>query len=118
MNDGEDRRHTDSVRVQEKLVRLEERVREVRDDVKEVIAKMDGPPFERSLRGRLHKLETDRVAAELAKQVLATAEEARALSSDRVFTHRQILVGLAFAGVVTLCSLTTLVLVFIHQIPR
>jgi hypothetical protein len=66
---------------------LGERVRalEVRDvatqaDIADIFVLIQGPPWERSLRGRVHELETSHVAASAAEAALAIAKELR---SDR-----------------------------------
>lgn len=59
------------------LAVLVEQVAALRRDVAHVQASIDGPPWERSVRGRLHTLENDASAAKVAAATLAEAQRER-----------------------------------------
>jgi len=48
----------------------------------ELLAKMDGPPWERSVRGRLHALEAESTASKVASAALAEARRERRTAQD------------------------------------
>jgi cytochrome c-type biogenesis protein CcmH/NrfG len=59
------------------LAVLVEQVATMREDLAELTRKVDGPPWERSVRGRLHALEGDASAARIASETLAEAQRER-----------------------------------------
>lgn len=63
--------------IAERLARLEEQVSGVREDVAEVLSRIDGPPWERSLRGRMHTIEAESAAATVAAKTLAEVQHER-----------------------------------------
>jgi hypothetical protein len=73
----------------ERIAKLEERLRalgrESAGRCDELRALIEGPPFERSLRGRLHALEASEASAKLAMEALREAQAERAAAvKDRV----------------------------------
>jgi hypothetical protein len=66
----------------ERIARLAERLRAVAQDGErragELRVLIEGPPFERSLRGRLHTLEQSQASAKLAIEALREAQAERA----------------------------------------
>lgn len=52
----------------ERVAAIEVVMREVRDDVKDIHSAINGPPWERSVRGRLHALEGTSAAVKLLQQ--------------------------------------------------
>lgn len=56
---------------------LEEALRQLRAEHADLAARLDGPPWERSVRGRLHSLESSEAAAKAASSALAEAQAER-----------------------------------------
>lgn len=88
--------------VEARLVALAEQVEYVHADLAE---KIDGGPhveWERSLRGRLHALESESAAAKAAGRALAEAQRERRLATQERLTSRRDHVGLIVkvAGVI------------------
>lgn len=71
------------------LAILREQLEGLRGDVAEVRALVEGPPWERSVRGRLHTLEGEGAAAALASAALAEARlERRRATAARAEQRR------------------------------
>lgn len=62
------------------LAVLGEQMREVREQQAEIISRLDGPPWERSMRGRLHALEAEAAASKASSAALAEAQRERRLA--------------------------------------
>jgi hypothetical protein len=83
--------YSQTVTTDERLAVVEEQVRALRDDLlshhRDMLARIDGGegiPWERSVRGRLHMLEGESVAATVAARALAEAQrERREASRER-----------------------------------
>jgi anti-sigma-K factor RskA len=78
----------------ERITRVEERLRAFAkasaDRDAELRALIEGPPFERSLRGRLHAVEATEASAKLALESLREAQAERAeAGKDRVRAGRR-----------------------------
>lgn len=65
------------IEVATQLAVLVEQVGALREDLAHLQATIDGPPWERSVRGRLHTLENDASAAKVAAATLAEAQRER-----------------------------------------
>lgn len=63
--------------VDAQLAVLAEQVAALRSDAAAIAALIHGPPWEQSLRGRLHVLETERIESRASAAVLAAAREER-----------------------------------------
>lgn len=94
----------------ERLAVLEERVREMQDDMREVRVAISGPPREDSIRGRLHKLEDDSAAANAAKAALEAAQALREQQGVMQLTVVEKRVGMVLGVVVAFCALAGLIL--------
>jgi hypothetical protein len=103
--------------IAERLARVEEQVRALRDtvraeaesireDYRAMHEQLHGPPWERSIRGRLHQLETNDAAAVAARAALEAATAVR----GRTFGRREKIVGLALGVVGTGCAVGAFVL--------
>lgn len=64
----------DAREVGERIVRVEEQLRNLQGDVEALDRQISGPPREESIRGRLHKLENADAAARAATAALAAAK--------------------------------------------
>lgn len=64
-------------RLAERVAVLEEAVRNIAAQHHDHAARLDGPPWERSVRGRLHTLEAEAAAAKAASAALAEAQAER-----------------------------------------
>ena len=95
----------------ERVARLEERVSGLAHDVSELHEVIHGPPYERSLRGRVHELETDRAAAKAAQAAVEAAKLVHAQASERRFTKKEKLIALAFTFAIAVCTIVTTVVV-------
>lgn len=75
--------------LRERVAVLEEVVRTFKRELDEVTASIDGPPWERSVRGRLHVMESEASAARAAGAALAEAQaERRRAREDRERAER------------------------------
>lgn len=95
----------------ERLRALETLVVGLQADMVELSRVIEGPPREDSLRGRLHRLESNEAAAHAAAAAL---EAARALR-DHTFSRGQKLIALMFGLVTTSCAVITVITVLLHQ---
>ena len=96
--------------VVERLARLETQLANLTDDVKVLAEVVVGPPWERSLRSRVHQLEDD---AETVKKATQAAEMARVTleqATEAQFTRREKLTALWFAALLAVSSTMTLVI--------
>jgi hypothetical protein len=94
--------------VHERLSRLETKLERCLQDLARLEREVRGNGVEKSIRARLHKLETDRVAVRAAvrarseaQAALAAAEEAKELRGERKWTRRQLVIT-TIVGFVTL----------------
>ena len=55
----------------------EQAMTDVKDDLRDLSAAIHGPPRDGSIRGRVHKLENDHLAADAAATALSAAREIR-----------------------------------------
>ena len=73
----------------ERVAVLEEMGRAFARELRELSAAIDGPPWERSVRGRLHVMEAEAAAARAAGAALAEAQaERRRAREDREHAER------------------------------
>lgn len=100
----------------ERLARLETLYADLREDVNQITTTIEGPPGNRneSIRGRLHKLETDEIAAQAAQAALATVRELR----DRRLTTTEKRAAIFFGAVLALGSVITSVLLVVQFIQH
>ena len=86
-------------RQEERLVRVEEKVNVLHDDLLEVKLAINGPPREESVRGRLHRLESNEAAAKAAEAALTAARALHDERSEKKFTKLDKVIGglIAFA---------------------
>lgn len=105
----------------ERIVALEQQVLALRDTVRAEAAsiredllalheQIHGPPWERSIRGRLHTLETTEAAARAAEVALETARELQAQAGERRFSRRERAAIVATAVLGAGCAIGTLAL--------
>lgn len=97
----------------ERLVRLEEGQKDMKDDLRAIRTQIEGPPREDSLRGRLHKLEGSEAAAKAAEAALKAVTAMRLQAGDRRFSRRDKLVTAA-VGVGLLVSQWVAPLIYHH----
>lgn len=83
----------------------------VNDDLANLHADVHGPPWDRSVRGRLHELETDKTAAKAAEAALIAAKEVRDDRSNRAWTKKEKKAALALASAAVI---TPYVLLFLQ----
>jgi hypothetical protein len=69
------------------LARLDQRVTGHGEEIDALRLRIDGPPRNDSLSGRIHSLENDRAAANAAHAALKVAEEIRKEREDRRWTR-------------------------------
>lgn len=84
----------------ERIAVLEEQVRAFRVDLADLLSQISGPPWERSLRGRVHNLEAESTAATIAARALAEAQaehrrarQEREAAQESVWSWRWKLLG-------------------------
>lgn len=95
----------------ERLAAVEQRVEDLRSDIRVVQRTIEGPPREESIRGRLHKLESNDIAAQAATAALETARTLR----DRSLSRSEKIVVALFTGVITICTVVTTVSVLVQH---
>jgi len=93
-----------------RLAVLEERLKDVQTDVRDLVVVIQGPPREESIRGRLHRLESADAAANAAAAALATARELHA----RALTRMQKIVLASMAVIGTVCTVITTIVTLTH----
>jgi hypothetical protein len=94
---------------------LEAQFKTLDEDHRELYRFVHGPPREESIRGRLHILESDTVAAKAAHAALEAAQMLRQTQQVQQFTRVEKLVGLSFAAVVAATTVINLILAVIHH---
>lgn len=92
------------------LIRLEERMRTLDESIVELTGLISGPPYDRSVRARLHKLENDAAAANAATAAIAATKMMRDQIAEKRFTRTEKMIGLAFAFILSASSLVSSVL--------
>lgn len=97
----------------ERLRALETLVIGLQADMRDLTVLIEGPPREDSLRGRLHRLESNEAAAHAAAAAL---EAARAMR-EHAFSRGQKLIALVFAVVTTGCTVLTTIAVLSNHVP-
>lgn len=95
----------------ERLAAVEQRVEDLRSDIRVMQRTIEGPPREESIRGRLHKLESSDVAAQAASAALETARSIR----DRALSRSEKIIVACFTGVITICTVVTTVSVLMQH---
>ena len=66
-------------------------------DIADLFVLIQGPPWERSIRGRLHEMESMHVAASAAEAALAVAKEMRDERTEQTWTVKRLRIALAIA---------------------
>lgn len=88
-------------RLEERTARVEQRVTNHGEELDSLKQRLDGPPREDSLSGRIHRLESDAVAATAAKAALEEVRKLRTEQSDRQWSRGDkiaaTLIGVAIA---------------------
>jgi len=82
--------------------RLEQRVTNHGREIDALRLRIDGPPRNESLSGRIHSLENDRAAANAAHAALQVAEEIRRDRDDRRWTRGDKILATIVALVIAL----------------
>ena len=81
------------------LIRLEERVRVLAEDLAELAALVNGP-----IRARMHKLENDSTAAKTATAAIEATRLMRDQMNERRFSRAEKVLGLGFGFVLAISS--------------
>lgn len=98
--------------LESRISSLEVRVDGLEDSIRRMRTRIEGPPREESLSGRVHKLENDASAARAAAAAIRGAEMLREQHDDRSFSRKERLLALALALVIVICTVATTVVVF------
>ena len=97
----------------ERLVRLEEGQKDMKEDLTAIRAQIEGPPREESLRGRVHRLESSDAAARAAQAAIIAAKGIQDRAGDRRFSRREKTVA-ATVGVALVLSQWVAPLIYHH----
>lgn len=95
----------------ERLARLEEQMKGMREDMAELRRSLEGPPRDESIRGRLHVLETNDAAAVAARAALEAARAAQGQS----WTRKERVGLFIFAGIGAVGTIVSGVVLVITQ---
>jgi len=83
----------------ERMARAEQQIEDVKGDVSDIRREIFGPPRDDSVKGRLHVLENDRVAASAAEAALTVAKELRDDRSHRAWSTREKVAALVLSAI-------------------
>lgn len=92
----------------ERFARIEadiERLEEKMDDLSVII---NGPPWDRSLRGRTHELEKSNIGARAAEAALAVAAELRDQRTEHRWSKAERITAIAFGAIIAGGTLVTM----------